>query len=408
MKSVLSIKNIKSILAMTLMSSILTGCTIAGEPIGESIKNTVDTTTITNSEVVTLPIEKDNTNQTSEDEEIDYIGTRQVVDGKMQSYLTGEWKDVDIVTRRPMAVMIPNNSAALPQYGISLASVIYEAPMESYSCTRLMGIFEDYDELAHIGPLRSSRLYFLEEALTFDAIYCNWGLAVPYVGQLINTDRVDNISAAVSGIDNPSDEAFERDANRKAAGYATEYTGIMTIFGYNEAVKRQGYSTTRSEDFEETFVFATDGQLATYDDFPDYTTIYLYGGDPDNGDGGYGNTKPYFVYDPVTHLYTRYQNGEPQIDDYNDEPLTVTNIVLKFTDCSIIDPNGYLGMDTSGQDGLYVFTNGKLVYGYWTREEGDSSANHFYDTKGNEIIFNQGKTWVCLISNDHGTAVRVE
>ena len=43
------------------------------------------------------------------------IGERYVRDdGKMESYLTGEWIDADIAQRRPMAVMIPNNRNALP------------------------------------------------------------------------------------------------------------------------------------------------------------------------------------------------------------------------------------------------------------------------------------------------------
>ena len=37
------------------------------------------------------------------------IGTRTVVDGKMQSWLTGEWKDEAIANRRNMAIMVPNN-----------------------------------------------------------------------------------------------------------------------------------------------------------------------------------------------------------------------------------------------------------------------------------------------------------
>ena len=48
----------------------------------------------------------------------------------MQSYLTGEWKDKEVVVRRPLAVMIPNNAQDMPQYGISEASIIYEAPVE--------------------------------------------------------------------------------------------------------------------------------------------------------------------------------------------------------------------------------------------------------------------------------------
>ena len=86
-----------------------------------------------------------------EEETLSVIGEREVVDGQMQSYLTGEWKDEEVVTRRPIAVMIPNNAQAMPQYGLSSASIIYEAPVEG-RITRLMGIFEDFDELDHIGP----------------------------------------------------------------------------------------------------------------------------------------------------------------------------------------------------------------------------------------------------------------
>ena len=84
------------------------------------------------------------------------ITVRLVVDGKMQSYLTGEWKDEAVVQRRNMAVMINNLQASLPQYGISAASIIYEAPVEG-RITRLMGLFEDYDDLDHIGSVRSAR-----------------------------------------------------------------------------------------------------------------------------------------------------------------------------------------------------------------------------------------------------------
>jgi len=49
------------------------------------------------------------------------IGERVEKDGKIQSYLTGEWTDVAQAKRRPIAVMIPNNAPALPQYGLSRA-----------------------------------------------------------------------------------------------------------------------------------------------------------------------------------------------------------------------------------------------------------------------------------------------
>ena len=146
---------------------------------------------------------------TPEPEGFAVIEEREVKDGKMQSFLTGQWKDESVVTRRPIAVMIPNNTPAMPQYGLSKASIIYEAPVEG-RITRLMVVVEDFDDLDRIGPVRSSRDYFVYQAMGYQAIYCNWGLARPYVEELINRDTVQNISAAVEGIYNPAHEAFGR------------------------------------------------------------------------------------------------------------------------------------------------------------------------------------------------------
>ena len=90
----------------------------------------------------------------------------------MKSFLTGEWVDKKIGTQRPIAVMNGNTKEALPQYGINSAGVIYEAPVEG-RITRLMAIFEDYDDLDHIGPVRSSRDYYVYEAMAYDSIYVN-------------------------------------------------------------------------------------------------------------------------------------------------------------------------------------------------------------------------------------------
>jgi len=398
---------------MLVAAITLTACTIDGEPIGSH--NNSNT-----SQVISVPIGSNLNNSASTtnvdvvpdntelEEGLHFIENRTVVNGKIQSYLTGEWKSVDVANRRPMAVMIPNNKAALPQYGVSYASIIYEAPMEALSCTRLMGIFEDYDSLDHIGPVRSSRLYFLEQAMSLDAIYCHWGLAVPYVGPVINTDRVDNISAAVSGITDPSDEAFERDEARKAAGYATEFTGILTISGYNQAVQRQGYLTTRRDNYETTFLFADDGYVATYDNMPNATKIAPGGIEPATADGGYANGKPYFVYNSADHLYYRWQYGARHMDEQNDTQLTCTNVIFKIVDWAVLDEHGYLILLTDGTGPCYLFTNGKMVPGTWERDEKDNSADHFYDMYGEEMVLNQGKTWVCLVLDDYADCIYVE
>ena len=79
-----------------------------------------------------------------------------------------------------------------------------------------MGIFENYQDMDQIGYIRSSRDYFVYCALEFDAIYAHFGQATPYVGELLNSDRVDNISGAVAGIDHPAASTFLRTSKRKA------------------------------------------------------------------------------------------------------------------------------------------------------------------------------------------------
>lgn len=343
------------------------------------------------------------------------IAERKVVDGHMQSYLTGEWKNVEVANRRPLAVMIPNNEAALPQYGVSKASVIFEAPMEYYSCTRLMGMFEDYDDLDHIGSVRSSRYYFAYTSLAWDAIYCHWGLAVPLVGPLLNSDRIDNISAPVYGIDNPSDEPFARDPMREAAGYATEYTGIMNIEGYNQAVARNGYRTWYQEGYKPTLLFAADGEKAEYKDAP-IARKFSPGGLAEGSDGGaYNTNKAYFEYDEETGLYKRYQFGEPHMDEMNDEQLTCSNVI--FMVCwgtYVTEESGYLTFETDRRGDAYFFTNGKVVEGTWSKGvNGDATAAdyepyYFRDKDGNDIVFNQGKTWICLVSRDYEQFITIE
>ena len=94
------------------------------------------------------------------------------------SFLTGEPRAAEAVANRPLAVMFNNLEAGCPQYGIEEASIIYEAPVEG-RITRLMGLYEDYDELDRIGYIRSSRDYFVYCALEYDAIYAHFGQATP-------------------------------------------------------------------------------------------------------------------------------------------------------------------------------------------------------------------------------------
>ena len=331
------------------------------------------------------------------------IGERVEKDGKIQSHLTGEWKDTAIANRRPMAVMVPNNPPAMPQYGISKASIIYEAPVEG-RITRLMAIVEDYDDLDRIGPVRSSRDYYIYEAMAYDAIYCNWGLAVPYAGPLLNSTRIDNISQTVSGMEAgyTYSGAFDRVSR---PGYAKEFTGYLFTDGYTKGVEKMGYEKEYTDRFVNGFTFADDGYMATYDDYPTATKIYP-GGTQSNS-GGYGSNNACFTYNEEDGLYYRSQYSQKQIDELTGEQLAVTNVVFKICHGEVRDDHDYLAFGVHGTGDAYVFTNGKVIKGTWSRES-DYAANVFLDENGNEIALNQGKTWMCCIWKEYSEFMKWE
>ena len=75
--------------------------------------------------------------------------------------------------KRPIAVMIDNNVENDEQVGLQDAYLTYEIIVEG-GLTRIMAIYKDVDTSV-IGPVRSSRHYFLDYALENDAIYAHYG-----------------------------------------------------------------------------------------------------------------------------------------------------------------------------------------------------------------------------------------
>lgn len=325
------------------------------------------------------------------------VGIREVKDGMYQSYLTGEWKDADVALRRPFGLIIPNNRAALPQYGISAASVVFEAPVE-FRMTRLLAIVEDYDDLDRIGPTRSARDYFIYEAMGREAIFCHWGLTIIYCAHLINSDRIDNISNPMPGVNVGSGAAFKRITR---PGYVTEFTGYMVIDGYTESVSRLNYNPTYSSDFIPQFVFAAENTRVEYEGHPDATIIRP--GGTTNNRSGYGNGNPYFEYNKEDGLYYRYQLDAKHIDEMNNQQLAYSNVIFQYVYGEVREPvaEDYLIFQVHDEGNpAKVFTNGKVIEGTWRRLR-DSEPARFYCEDGFEIVLNQGKTWICMIWDEY-------
>ena len=302
------------------------------------------------------------------------LSDRTAQDGMVRSYLTGQWVPAEAGNRRPVAVMMSNDKAALPQYGINRAGVVYEAPVEG-GMNRYMAIIEEYDDLERIGSVRSCRTYYTYFAREFDAVYAHYGqstFAVPYL------KNVDNIN----GIEGIGNTAFYRSKDRKAPHNA--YTSGERL---KKAIETLGYSNEYAEDYAGHYQFA-DGE---YDLSAEEGAVAAAQVVP-----GYDMNKPLFVYKPEDGLYHRYQYGD--IHEGNEGPITVKNLIIQYCQMGYYATTEYrnINVHTSGENGYY-FTNGYGIPITWEKD-GEFGVTHYYGPDGKEIILNQGKTWICIVN----------
>ena len=76
---------------------------------------------------------------------------------------------------RSVAIMIDNdNKYAWPHAGLNNAYMIYEFIIEGGS-SRFIAFFKEDNLPDKVGPIRSSRHYFLDYVMEHDAIYCHFG-----------------------------------------------------------------------------------------------------------------------------------------------------------------------------------------------------------------------------------------
>ncbi len=314
------------------------------------------------------------------DHESSYGMKREEKDNMIRSYLTGKFVDKKIGERRPIAVMLNNIVDAQPMSGTSMADVLYECVVEG-SLTRMMGIFENYDDLDKIGSVRSCRNYFVYYALEFDAIYCHYGQSA-YAMPLLSQDFVDNLS----GLSSEGDTVFYRTTDRVAP-----HNAYASAKGIKKGIEIKGYDNNYSSDFKGKFTFANDDEIIIPDSPDSYDAVHV--------EPGYLINKPWFDYDEASGKYLRYEYDEPQVDGENNEQLAVDNIILQYSSWEVVDEKGYLGFDCHSGGKMTYITHGKARDGSWIRFDGDTGSVRYFDNNGNEIVMNQGKTWILIIQD---------
>lgn len=271
---------------------------------------------------------------------------------------------------RPIAVMIDNHSDAWPQAGLNKAYMVYEIIVEGGE-TRLMALFKGQD-VEKIGPVRSSRHYFLDYAMENDAIYAHYGWS-PQAESDIGTYKINNINGIIE-----SSSTFWRVKDKAAPHNAVTSTKALL-----QVAETRKYRTTSDE--KSVLNYTTDE--VNLEDGEDAITVTI--------PHSQLQTVKY-QYDEDTKTYKRFARGKAQTDWETKNPITTKNIIIEFCDSYTLSDSenkGRQGLYNIGTFDGYYITNGKAIKIKCTKSS-RSEKTEYKDLDGNEIKVNDGNTFV--------------
>jgi hypothetical protein len=271
---------------------------------------------------------------------------------------------------RPIAVMIDNHTGAWPQAGLNKAYLVYEILVEGGE-TRLMALFKGQD-VDKIGPVRSSRHYFLDYALENDAIYVHFGWS-PQAESDIKSLSVNNIN----GISESSSSFW------RASGKSSPHNVVTSTEKILKIAERKGYKTTS----EKESVLNYTAEAITLEEGIDATTVNI----PHST-----QQKVEYKYNEETGKYTRYARNKLQSEWYTGEEVTTKNIIITFCDNYTLNDSenkGRQGLYNIGEFKGYYITNGKAIEITCIKST-RTSQTVYKDLNGNEIEVNDGNTFI--------------
>ena len=277
---------------------------------------------------------------------------------------------------RPIAVMIDNHNQAWPQAGLNQAYLVYEIIVEGGE-TRLMALFKGVN-VDKIGPVRSSRHYFLDYAMENDAIYAHYGWS-PQAESDIKRYSINNLNGITE-----SETTFWRVKDKSAPHNAVTSTDAIL-----KAAKAKKYKTTSTKESVLNYVTdeveLEDGQGATTVTIPHSTLQTVK-----------------YEYDEENQVYKRYARNKAQTDWDTGNSVTTKNIIITFCDNYELDDvenKGRQGLKNIGTFDGYYITNGKAIKIKCIKEERNKQTR-YEDLKGNEIEVNDGNTWINICPTD--------
>lgn len=277
---------------------------------------------------------------------------------------------------RPIAVMIDNDDKnARPQAGLDDAYLVYEIVVEG-GATRFMALYRDANT-EKIGPIRSSRHYFLDYLSEHDAIYvhCGWS---DRAGYEITSRGLDKIN----GILGEDAAPFWREDKFKGDWHST-YTNIEKIKSHSQSKGFEMKSTHKSSVNYSDEYFNLSSENAADEIYLPYSYVYNTG----------------YTYNKETELYEKSINKAPYLMQ-NGQTVAFKNIIIMLIgDSSLGDGTPRREVITTGSGEGYYITNGAYEKITWSKADRNSQTV-YKNADGSPLLVNPGKTIINIISPD--------
>jgi Protein of unknown function (DUF3048) N-terminal domain/Protein of unknown function (DUF3048) C-terminal domain len=265
--------------------------------------------------------------------------------------------------RRPaLEVKIDNAPQGRPQAGLEAADVVYEEVVEGL-ITRFLAIYNSTLPDT-VGPVRSVRATDANLVWPLGGVFAYSGGAVPSV-ELIRQAPV-----------NAVDETAAGDAMSRESGRAAPHNLLGNPAG----------------------LLAKGGRPVP----PPALFRYLGakekpGGDPASAVriGFAPGFDPTYTYDAPSRTWKRSYGPTP-FTMRSGAQIAPANVVVQFTNYEGGPGNPTAEGMTVGEGDVWVFTDGKVVKGRWSRPRKEEPAQ-YVDARGKPIELRPGKTWVHLL-----------
>lgn len=283
--------------------------------------------------------------------------------------------------KRPVAIMINNIRAALPQYGIDKADLMFEVIVEG-GITRMMAVYGDYTKVPNVCSIRSCRYYFPILAYGLDAVYICFGsnptFGTPTLKRLGNE--------YFDGASNYITDLFGRDAERLKK-YSKEHTAYVKGENIPAVFDKYKVRTDYKEGRDVTiFNFREEGKgVATGDKYCDKVRL--------NFSPAYFST---FTYDAEKKVYLKQHNGSVHKDGVSGKQLSYTNLFVLETDVKTHTDNYLMKVELKGGSGYYI-SMGKSQKITWTKPA-ESDTIQVFDSTGAPLQVNPGKSYIGIIA----------